>query len=188
MFDVSVIICCHNPRPDYLQRTLEALRNQTLPQSQWELLLVDNASNVQLASTWDLTWHPNARHLLEGTPGLTSARECGIREANAELLVFVDDDNVLDPGYLAEATRIAREWPLLGVWGSGSLLPEFEREPSEHLKPYLKTLALRNVTEPRWSNVFSCADASPCGAGLCLRPDVAHAYCKMLKQSAIHTI
>jgi len=46
---LSVIICTHNPREDYLRRTLEAFEKQTLPRDQWELQLVDNASNEALA-------------------------------------------------------------------------------------------------------------------------------------------
>jgi len=40
MIPVSVIICTHNPRPDYLQRVLDALKAQTLPKENWELLLM----------------------------------------------------------------------------------------------------------------------------------------------------
>ena len=45
---VSVVIPTHNPRMDYLPRVLDALRGQTLPHEQWELVVVDNASRVPL--------------------------------------------------------------------------------------------------------------------------------------------
>src|SRR5438045_2554303 len=90
MSDISVVICTHNPRPDYLRRVLEALRNQTLPKKQWELLLIDNASSEPVAGNWDLKWHPNARHIGEYELGLTPARLRGIKESCGELLVFVD--------------------------------------------------------------------------------------------------
>ena len=45
---VSVVIPTHNPRMDYLRRVLEALRQQTLPCEQWELLFVDNNSQPEL--------------------------------------------------------------------------------------------------------------------------------------------
>jgi len=44
---VSVIVCTHNPRLEYLSRTLEALREQMLPKGEWELLVIDNASRRQ---------------------------------------------------------------------------------------------------------------------------------------------
>ena len=62
---ISVIICTHNPRPDYLRRVLDALKAQTLPKERWELLLIDNASNEPLSGEWDLSWHPHARHIRE---------------------------------------------------------------------------------------------------------------------------
>ncbi len=186
MIDLCVIICAHNPRQDYLRRVLEALRNQTLPVPQWELLLIDNNSTVPLISAWDLSWHPHARHIFEPKLGLAYARQCGMRESSAEVIVFVDDDNVLDQSYLSEVFRISREWPRLGVWGSGSTSLELEVEPPGHLKEFLSFLALREAKAPRWSNVFTCIDATPWGAGLCARASVAAAYLELWKQSMIH--
>jgi len=47
-FEVSVIIPTHNPRRDYLSRTLEALAGQTLDRERWELVIVDNKSEEPL--------------------------------------------------------------------------------------------------------------------------------------------
>src|SRR6266567_9354803 len=151
MLDVSVVICAHNPRPEYFHRVLESLRNQTISMDRWELLIVDNASNVPLASTWNVSWHPNGHHIVEDELGLASARRRGIREAIADLLVFVDDDNVLDPDYLNEAINIKRDWPLLGVWGSGTTIPECEVPYPEELKKWIPHC--RDVKHAYWSNV-----------------------------------
>ena len=153
-----------------------ALRKQVVPSSQWELLLVDNASERAVASFCDLSWHPNARHIRENELGLAAARRRGMAEAAAELLIFIDDDNVLATDYLSEALRIKREWPALGTWGSGTIVPEFEQEPADHLKPYLTRLALRDNRKAYWSNVLSCSDATPVGAGMCVRASVANEY------------
>ena len=183
--DVSVIICAHNPRQAYLQRTLDALRGQGLPKDKWEFILVDNASSPPLADTVDLSWHPLARHVLERELGLSPARLRGIAEAKGDLLVFVDDDNVLEPGYLSETLRIAAEWPRLGAWGSGAIIPEFELEPVDYIKPLIPYLALRHVTKAAWTNVFPCVEATPWGAGLCIRRSVADAYRQMSGASEI---
>jgi glycosyltransferase involved in cell wall biosynthesis len=45
---VSVVIPTHNPRVDYLARVIDALRGQTLPCEQWELVVVDNCSQPAL--------------------------------------------------------------------------------------------------------------------------------------------
>jgi glycosyltransferase involved in cell wall biosynthesis len=186
IIDASVIICAHNPRPHYLHRVLEGLRNQALPSERWELLLIDNGSKEPLTSkSLNLVWHPHSRVIREEQLGLSSARLRGMQEATADLLIFVDDDNVLDPDYLSRAIRIKREWPVLGVWGSGATFPEFEVEPAENVRDYLYMLALRDVNSARWSNVIPCVGARPWGAGQCVRARVAIAYREYVANSPI---
>ena len=185
MLEASVIICTHNPRSDYFSRVLDGLRNQMLPLDKWELLVVDNASRLPLASNWDISWHPNSSYVIESELGLLWARLRGIREAAADLIVFVDDDNVLDNEYLSETIRIKKEWPLLGVWGSGSISADFEVEPSDNLEKFLPSLALRDVAGSCWANSTSCVDAIPWGAGLCIRRRIAQAYHEFCERSRI---
>lgn len=176
MVQASIVIPAHNPRPDYFQRVLAALRKQSLHYSQWQLLLVDNLSEPALAPRWDISWHPNARHIRENMLGATAARCRGMAEARGSLIIFVDADNVLADNYLSEALRIGRDWPQLGTWGSGTIIPEYEQPPPAHLAPYLCRLALRNNEKAYWSNVLSCAEATPVGAGMCVRGNVAKVY------------
>lgn len=182
MPEISVIICTHNPRPDYLRRVLAALETQTVPKERWELLLIDNASKERLAQTWDLGWHPHAQHVREEEPGLTPARLRGIKEARGDLLVFVDDDNVLGSDFLETAKAVAADYPSLGVFGAGALEPEFEKEPAPELTPQLWRLALRRVPATRWSNNIEDSDSLPWGAGLCVKRRVADAYPQLLGQ------
>lgn len=98
---------------------------------------------MPLASDWDLSWHPRGRHVVESELGLSAARRCAIKKSTSDLLVFVDDDNVLDPAYIARAVEIKGHWPQLGTWGSGTIIPEFEVQPAEYLEPLLPALALR---------------------------------------------
>ncbi len=72
--DVSVILCTHNPRDDYLDRVLIGLRGQTLSFQHWELLLIDNASNEPLADRFDIGWYPNGRHVRENELGAIRQR------------------------------------------------------------------------------------------------------------------
>jgi glycosyltransferase involved in cell wall biosynthesis len=171
--NLSVIICTHNPREGYLTRTLEALRSQTVPPVQWELLLIDNGSDQPLASHIDLSWHPGGRHIREEELGLTLARLRGIAEAKGGLLLFVDDDNVLRRDYLEVASRISVNYSYLGAFG-GSIEPEFEVEPDRRLLSLLPSLSIRRVTGAKWANFGN--ECVPCGAGLCVRARVARAY------------
>jgi glycosyltransferase involved in cell wall biosynthesis len=179
---VSVIICTHNPRRDYLERTLAGLRGQSLSTSQWELLLVDNASRELVSGNYDLSWHPQARHVREEETGLTVARIRGIREARGELLIFVDDDNVLSPDYVAQAQRLASQRSELGCFGAGLLEPEFEVEPPSELRSRLQLLALRNVAEEMVGRDPRQAHGIPWGAGLCVRRAVGEEFIRLIQQ------
>lgn len=185
MTDLSVIICAHNPYVSYLMRTIEALRAQTLPLERWEFLLVDNASKEPLASAYDLSWHPHARHIAESKLGLAPARRRGMCEARAEILVFLDDDNIVSPDYLAEVVRISHQYSSLGTFGSGAIIGEFEVPPPAHLKQYLRYLALREVHETHLSRDAMSKEAKPWGAGLCVRAEVAAAYCQSCADATI---
>lgn len=174
-FDISVITCSHNPRPEYINQVLDALKAQTLDRTQWEFLLIDNASREPLSPRIDLSWHPNARHIKEEQLGLTHARLRGIRESTGDVLLFVDDDNVLDADFLEHARKVGEEWPRLGVWG-GQSRPGFETPPPDWTREYWSRLVIREFDSDRWSNQQSHADSMPCGAGMCVRRPVAQYY------------
>ena len=179
---VSVILCTHNPRPDYLRRTFEALQKQTLPLEKWEFLLIDNASQERIANTWDISWHPQGRHVREEKVGLTFARLRGIEESEASLLVFVDDDNVLAADFLERAATVPTRYPFLGAFGAGRLEPEFEIPPSPQLKPWLGLLALRTVPTMTWTNNVEDFSCTPWGAGLCATRQVSNAYRQIIER------
>lgn len=181
---MSVILCTHNPRADHLERALAGLREQTMPMDRWELVMVDNASRQALAGSVDLGWHPAGRHVREEELGLTQARLRGIVTSTGRLLVFVDDDNVLQPDYLERAEAIAAQEPEMGCFGSARILPEFEEEPASELLPYTRVLALRD--EPGDQASADPEDwAYPWGAGLVVRRSVADAYVDVVKASRL---
>jgi glycosyltransferase involved in cell wall biosynthesis len=179
---VSVILCTHNPRTDYFRRTLEALQKQTLPVENWEFLLIDNASQERVANTWDISWHPQGRHVLEEKVGLTFARLRGIEESKASLLVFVDDDNVLAPDFLERAAALRTRYPFLATFGAGRLEPEFEVPLPPQLTSSLGLLALRTVPTALWTNNVEDFYCTPFGAGLCVTRQVAEAYLQLIER------
>lgn len=141
----------------------------------------------------DLSWHENARIVREEKLGLTFARLRGFAEAKGELIVMVDDDNVLNPDYLANAVKIAEEHKELGAFG-GKCLPEFETQPEPWMEEFLPLLALRDHGDKEIvAGETRSADgsrrvypdrAAPIGAGMVVRREAAAAYAEGIKQQA----
>ncbi len=190
MAKLTACICTHNPRRDYLQRTIAGLQAQTLPRDSWELLLIDNASVEPLKSWIDLSWHPLGRHLREERLGLTPARLRAIDEAASGILVLIDDDNVLDASYLEHALGIMSENEHLGAIG-GKSLGEFEVEPALWARDFLGCLALRDLgdaPQTAWldhaeSQLKAYPACAPVGAGMVLRRAAALAYVHRLHEN-----
>lgn len=171
---LSVIICTHNPRSDHLGRVLDALKAQTLPKEQWELLLVDNASNQSLSEKWDLTWHPNGRHIREEQLGKTPALRSVVPQAKASVLITVDDDNILAPDYLKWALKKMDQHAEVGVW-SGTIVAEFERNPASWKQAFFPYMAINQENEDRISKDLESAPL-PIGAGMVFRRELAQEY------------
>jgi glycosyltransferase involved in cell wall biosynthesis len=170
----SVVICTRNPKPAVFGRVLAALSAQTLPHPDWELIVVDNCSTPAVV----IEPPPGlaaVRAVVEPQPGLPFARIRGIRESVGQLIVFVDDDNLLDPQFLETAVRLADEFPQIGVFG-GRITGEFETAPPEWLIPFVAHLAVIDVARDEWSNLSDDRAVLPCGAGLCVRRPAAEAW------------
>ena len=180
----SVILCTHNPRRAYLNAALEALRLQSLSLNEWELIVVDNASTEPVADWVSLAWHPWGRIARESKLGLTHARLRGIHESKANLLVFVDDDNVLATDYLKVALSLAESRPSLGIW-SGRIDLVFEVAPPEWTRKYWSFLVQRPVEHDETSQSRDLEEPLPVGAGMCVRRQMALAYVSEAENSGL---
>jgi glycosyltransferase involved in cell wall biosynthesis len=183
---LSVILAAHNPDIPRLRRVLSGLRAQTIDASVWETLVVDNASEPAIDLTALSDAAPiNTRVIREAELGLTPARRRGFIEANGALCVLVDDDNVLDPDYLANVVRLFDQHADVDACG-GKVIAEFERRPEEWHSEFMPLLALRDfgdeslITAPSRSadGLFSYPPSAPVGAGMALRRARAQAWAR----------
>lgn len=169
---ITVVIPTHNPKTEFLYRTLAALRNQSLSLDEWQLLIIDNAS-PEAVNPACISWHPCARVVQEKNLGLTHARLRGIVEAEHELLVWSDDDNLLAPDYLAKAAEAFANSPKMGAAG-GKSIPEYQEEPPDWYRSDLAPLGCRDLGDQpklaRWNpNHPEYPSGAPIGAGLVIR-------------------
>ena len=112
----DVLVLCTRHRPTEVRTCLDTVRTQTRVPSR--VLVVDSSDDSdterlvrELAGTWPAG---SMIEHLRAEPGLTRQRAAGIDASTDEIVHFVDDDTVLDPGYFAaivsafEADRDAR--------------------------------------------------------------------------------
>jgi GT2 family glycosyltransferase len=97
---ISVVICSRD-RPAALAACLASISGQRSPPG--EIIVVDNSEDGSARSVCGR--FPAVVHVHEPRPGLSIARNTGVRTATRDLIVFTDDDVTAHPGWLAEIAR-----------------------------------------------------------------------------------
>src|SRR4051795_13441021 len=100
----SVVIATHD-RPQRLKRALRALREQTLPADQFEVIVVDDGSGPDTQQLLEREQAAGGLQLRverrSPAGGPARARNAGWRTAGAPLVAFTDDDCEPGPAWLA---------------------------------------------------------------------------------------
>ncbi|WP_419500036.1 glycosyltransferase [Alistipes shahii] len=109
---ISVIIPSYKPQ-DYLWECLESIQVQTMPQEEFEVILILNGCREPYSKAIEsfISKHPagNLTMLQTDIPGVSNARNMGIDNARGEFLTFIDDDDAISPTYLQELYNIAKD-------------------------------------------------------------------------------
>jgi GT2 family glycosyltransferase len=131
---ITAILCTYN-RSASLAQALESLAKSIVPEPvEWEILVVDNNSNDQtravVAGLID-RFPGRFRYQFESRQGKSYALNSGIREADGDILAFLDDDVVVEPNWLHNLTAVLHD----GQWaGSGGrILPAAGYSPPRWL-------------------------------------------------------
>ena len=111
----SVIICSYNPNLSVLMKVLSSIKAQTVDETLFETILIDNNTPGGIKIPASAEVPGNFRVVTEPVPGLAYARLAGIREAKSDLIIFADDDNVLSSVYIEESLKIAAQYNYLGA-------------------------------------------------------------------------
>jgi glycosyltransferase involved in cell wall biosynthesis len=134
---IDAVVCTYNNAP-LLDQTLAALVAQESPSADWRILVVDNNCTDEtpevLARRAAQSPVP-LRVVREPEQGLTPARLRGVRETDGDWIAFVDDDCLLEPGWIESAARFAAAHPDCGGFG-GRVVLDWEEPPRDVLTRY----------------------------------------------------
>lgn len=92
---VSVIITTYN-RPQYVVCAIESVLHQTF--QDYELIVIDDGSEEKME--WITDRYENVQYFYQENRGLAAARNAGIERSKGKYLVFLDDDDLLEPDKL----------------------------------------------------------------------------------------
>lgn len=100
---LSIVVNMYNTAK-YMPRCMETLLEQDIPQSEYEIILVDDCSpdnSLEMAREY-ATRYTNIRVCTHGkNKGLAAARNTGIDAAKGQYLCFVDPDDYIEKNSLA---------------------------------------------------------------------------------------
>ena len=141
---ITVIMCCYNS-VQRLSKTLQALARQEC-QVNWEVLIVDNASDDGTADYAVALWKMinssvPVRTVHEPVPGLSNARKTGVRAARYANILFCDDDNWLSEHYLQGMYNMLMNDQQTAACG-GMGVPIFETKEPYWFYEYAEAYAL----------------------------------------------
>ena len=139
---ITLIICTYN-REKYIGPLLDSIAKNDYPTTDYEIVLVDNncTDNTRGVCEQFAAAHPeiNFRYVIETEQGLSAARNKGIKEAKGEIIIYVDDDALVDADYIRIYATHFAAYPETMAAG-GPIEPLYETEEPKWMSPYTKSL------------------------------------------------
>jgi len=124
---ISIIIPTHN-RSTLLQNVMESIL-VLKGEAEYELVIVDNNSNDNTKAVVE-SYGNIARYVFEKRTAFTRARRTGEENATGDILLYLDDDVIVNSGSLKKIVEIFKTYPECGVI-AGKILPKFSSPPPQ---------------------------------------------------------
>ena len=133
---ISIIIPTYNNNV-LIKRTLESLSSAVLPQSITEVIVVENGPKLNVDTICqDFQKKLPLKYLYTEQDGLSNARNLGIKNSDADVMIFFDNDMKFDPDTLVEYDKIIQQYGDQCFYG-GPVLADYEEKPPEWLRKFL---------------------------------------------------
>src|SRR5688572_13183222 len=164
----STVVVCTRDRPVELERCLEAVAK--LDSVGHDVLIVDNSSTD--GRTPEIAARYGFRVLNEPLEGLSRARNVGARACRTEIVAYLDDDAIPEPGWLTNVVAEFDDPSVMAV--TGKILPiEIDTE-AERLFERLggfgshETRKVLDRTTPSWFEI-ACFGGMGSGGNMAVR-------------------
>lgn len=168
---ISIAICTWN-RSALLDAALAEMTKLVIPHGiDWEILVVNNNCTDETSGV--INRHAErlpVRELQEPRQGLSHARNRAQDEATGELLLWTDDDALVDPGWLGAYVAAAADNPAAVFFG-GPVAPWFAETPppwlQDNFSVFSGAYALRRM--PPGTTELRSRNSLPFGANFAVR-------------------
>jgi glycosyltransferase involved in cell wall biosynthesis len=135
-----------------LRQTLAGIAAQQFPRDHFEVLVIDNNSRDHTRAVVEefASAHPAPRYILETKQGLDYGRNRAIAEARGEIILFGDDDILVQPDWIAQMAvplLADQETRRVGAVG-GEVIPVFPDGLPDWVREWHAPLAFRADTGP----------------------------------------
>ena len=130
--EVSIIVPTFR-RPDILKETLKVLTDLDYPKDKYEIIVVDDGSNdstPEVVKLFEKDFPPVTYHFQENS-GVAKARNEGARLAKGEVLIFNDDDIIIEPDNIRRHLQNLNKFGKCLVCGHWEFTPELTRTMNE---------------------------------------------------------
>ena len=125
----SIIVTSYTTeRLDDIRELLESIKSQTYPDIETIFVTERSRELYEEVKTLGRDMHNLKVLYTNGTPGISAARNLGVKEASGEIIAFTDDDAVLHPQWVEESVKAyAGDDRIIGL--TGPIMPQWE-DPS----------------------------------------------------------
>lgn len=125
--DASLIIPTYN-RKQSLVELLDSLTKQTIEFNRFEVIVVDDDSTDGTEQISQAPYPFNLRLIRQANQGSAIARNTGAAQAKGHLLIFLDDDMLVEPDYVIGLVEEHKDYPQ--TVGMGTELPYIFPNPT----------------------------------------------------------
>lgn len=174
--ELSIIISTYNNATS-LVRTLESVAKQDYDKKEWECVVVNNNSTDDTAERVSafVEAHPdlNIKLVDESQQGLSHARNRGIAESKGQVVVFIDDDETINEGFVSAYIDLFSNH---GAFvGSGALKVCYDSERPKWMSHYTEKM-IANPFDLGEEIITVTTTITPTGGNMAFNREVFNLY------------